>query len=493
MKIGFDSEKYMQMQTEHIRERISHFGKLYLEFGGKLFDDLHAARVMPGFDKAAKIKLLAELKDQAEIIMCISANDIERNKIRADYGITYGSEVARLIDNISALGIKINSVVITMFNDQHSAISYKTKLENRGIKVYTHRKTKGYPFDVDTIVSEEGYGANPYIETTQPLVIVSAPGPGSGKLATCLSQVYHENKKGGKAGYAKFETFPIWNIPLLHPVNLAYEAATADLLDVNEVDTFHYDAYGKMAVNYNRDLEVFPVVKEILSKILGKDMLYQSPTDMGVNMAGYCFFDDDAICYAAKQEVIRRYLKCLCELKNGTISEEAVKKLEFLMSKLSLKTKNRPVYVPSHTKAEKCGVPAMAIELPDGSIITGKQSNRMTASAACVFNAIKVLAGIAKKEILISPEVFKPVGNLKMNIMNEVDSALTLEQALIALSISAVNNENAAKAEEKLKELLGCEAHSTVMLKEIDEETLRKLGLNVTSDPKFVSNRLFND
>lgn len=493
MKQGFDSELYMQKQKEQILKRISQFGKLYLEFGGKLFDDLHAARVLPGFDKAAKIKLLTSLKDEAELIICISAGDIERNKIRADYGITYGTEVARMIDNISNQGISINSVVITMFEDQQSAIAYKSKLENRGIKVFLHRKTKGYPHDVDTIVSDSGYGANPYIPTTKPLVVVSAPGPGSGKLATCLSQVYHENKRGVNASYAKFETFPIWNLPLLHPVNLAYEAATADLLDVNQIDTFHYDAYGIMAVNYNRDLEAFPVLKAILTKISSSNVVYKSPTDMGVNMAGYCIYDDDAVCEAAKQEIIRRYLKGLVDFKNGLANEKTVLRLEFLMSKLSLKVEDRVVVTAAREKEAKTGKPSMAIELDDGRIIRGKGSDNMSASAACVFNAVKVLADIPKSVKLISPDIIAPINRLKKNILKDKDKALNLEEALLALTICANADPTAKLALKQLNSLNNLQAHSTCILKEADEEALRKLGINLTSDPKFSSNDLYSD
>lgn len=493
MKQGFDSELYMQKQKEQILKRISQFGKLYLEFGGKLFDDLHAARVLPGFDKAAKIKLLTSLKDEAELIICISAGDIERNKIRADYGITYGTEVARMIDNISNQGISINSVVITMFEDQQSAIAYKSKLENRGIKVFLHRKTKGYPHDVDTIVSDSGYGANPYIPTTKPLVVVSAPGPGSGKLATCLSQVYHENKRGVNASYAKFETFPIWNLPLLHPVNLAYEAATADLLDVNQIDTFHYDAYGIMAVNYNRDLEAFPVLKAILTKISNSNVVYKSPTDMGVNMAGYCIYDDDAVCEAAKQEIIRRYLKGLVDFKNGLANEKTVLRLEFLMSKLSLKVEDRVVVTAAREKESKTGKPSMAIELDDGTIIRGKGSDNMSASAACVFNAVKVLADIPKSVKLISPDIIAPINRLKKNILKDKDKALNLEEALLALTICANADPTAKLALKQLNSLNNLQAHSTCILKEADEEALRKLGINLTSDPKFSSNDLYSD
>ena len=478
-KIGFDSEMYMQKQSEQILQRISGYDKLYLEFGGKLFDDLHAARVLPGFDKAAKIKLLRKLRDKAELIICINAGDIEKNKVRADYGITYGSEVERMIDNISGMGIYINSVVITMFTDQQAATAYKYKLENRGIKVYVHRPTKGYPHEIDTIVSDEGYGANPYIETTRPLVVATAPGPGSGKLATCLSQLYHEYKRGIKAGYAKFETFPIWNLPLGHPVNVAYEAATADLKDVNKVDNFHLEAYGKMAVNYNRDIDVFPVVRSILTKISGSELVYRSPTDMGVNMAGYCIIDDDACVEASKQEVIRRYFKALVDFKNGTAKPSTVKRLEFLMSRLEISPADRKVV-------------AAAVELPDGRIVTGKNSEIMSASAACVFNAVKALAGMDDIK-LISPYVIGPILDLKTKILEDKDNTLTLDEALIALSICAATDPRAARAIEKLVELRGCEAHSSHMLRKADENPFRKLGLNLTCSPEFLSNDLFNN
>ena len=398
-----------------------------------------------------------------------------------------------MIDNISNQGISINSVVITMFEDQQSAIAYKSKLENRGIKVFLHRKTKGYPHDVDTIVSDSGYGANPYIPTTKPLVVVSAPGPGSGKLATCLSQVYHENKRGVNASYAKFETFPIWNLPLLHPVNLAYEAATADLLDVNQIDTFHYDAYGIMAVNYNRDLEAFPVLKAILTKISSSNVVYKSPTDMGVNMAGYCIYDDDAVCEAAKQEIIRRYLKGLVDFKNGLANEKTVLRLEFLMSKLSLKVEDRVVVTAAREKEAKTGKPSMAIELDDGRIIRGKGSDNMSASAACVFNAVKVLADIPKSVKLISPDIIAPINRLKKNILKDKDKALNLEEALLALTICANADPTAKLALKQLNSLNNLQAHSTCILKEADEEALRKLGINLTSDPKFSSNDLYSD
>lgn len=492
--IGFDSNLYMQKQSEHILERINRFDKLYLEFGGKLFDDLHAARVLPGFDKAAKIKLLQKLRDKAELIICINANAIERNKIRADYGITYGSEVERMIDNISAMGIYINGVVITMFTDQQGALAYKQKLENRGIKVYIHRPTKGYPHEIDTIVSDEGYGANPYIETTRPLVVLTAPGPGSGKLATCLSQLYHENKRGVKAGYAKFETFPIWNLPLNHPVNVAYEAATADLKDVNKVDNFHLDAYGEITVNYNRDIEVFPVVKSILEKITGKECIYKSPTDMGVNMAGYCIVDDEACREASKKEIVRRYYKALCDLKTGTGSEETVSRLEFLMSRLSINLADRKVIEIAKKKSEdneNCG--AVALELPDGRIVTGKNTKRMSASAACVFNAVKMLAGIKDSQKLISPYVIGPIIDLKTKILKEHHKTLTLEEALLALSICAASDAQAANAMEQLANLDGCDAHSTHMLLKADENPFRKLGVRLSCSPEFLDNTLFSE
>ncbi|MDE6302666.1 MAG: DUF1846 domain-containing protein [Clostridia bacterium] len=491
-KIGFDSDMYMRKQSEQILKRISRFDKLYLEFGGKLFDDLHAARVLPGFDKGAKIKLLQKLRDKAELIICINANAIERNKIRADYGITYGSEVERMIDNISAMGIYINCVVITMFTDQQGAVAYKHKLENRGIKVYIHRPTKGYPHEIDTIVSDEGYGANPYIETSRPLVVLTAPGPGSGKLATCLSQLYHENKRGVEAGYAKFETFPIWNLPLNHPVNVAYEAATADLQDVNKVDNFHLEAYGDITVNYNRDIEVFPVVHSILEKITGKECIYKSPTDMGVNMAGYCIVDDEACCEASKQEVIRRYCKALCDLKLGAGNPDTVSRLEFLMSRLGINLSDRNIVELARKRSEaNNGKGAIALELPDGRIVTGKNSDRMSAAAACIFNSVKLLAGMNDKQNLISPYVIGPILDLKTKILKEKNNTLTLEEALLALSICAASDANAASAMEQLSVLENCEAHSTHILSKADENPLRKLGIRLTCDAEFADNTLF--
>ncbi len=493
-KIGFDKDLYMQKQSEHILERINHFDKLYLEFGGKLFDDLHASRVLPGFDKAAKIKLLQKLEDKAEVVICINASDIERNKIRADYGITYGSEVERMIDNISSMGVYINCVVVTMYTDQLAASAYCRKLENRGIKVYIHRPTKGYPHEIDTIVSDEGYGANLYIPTTRPLVVVTAPGPGSGKLATCLSQLYHEYKRGLKAGYAKFETFPIWNLQLNHPVNVAYEAATADLKDVNKIDNYHYEAYGKVAVNYNRDIEVFPVVRSILNKIMGNELVYQSPTDMGVNMAGYCIIDDEACCDASKQEVIRRYYKALVDVKNGISTQETVSRLDFLMSRLEIAPSDRKVIAPALEKSKKnSDRGAVAIELNDGTIVTGRNSEWMSASSAAIFNAVKVLGHIEDGKKLISPYVIGPILDLKTKVLREKQNTLTLEEALLALSICAATDTNAAYAVEQLQKLDGCEAHSSHMLFKADENPFRKLGINLTCEPEFLDNNLFNN
>lgn len=493
MKIGFDSELYMKKQSEHILDRIAMFDKLYLEFGGKLFDDLHAERVLPGYDKAAKVKLLQRLKDKAELIICINASDIEKNKIRADYGITYCSEVQRMIDNISKLGIFINCVVVTMYADQQAVTAFKYKLENHGIKVYFHRPTKGYPHEINTIVSEEGYGANPYIETSRPLVVLTAPGPGSGKLGTCLSQLYHENLHGIKAGYAKFETFPIWNLPINHAVNIAYEAATADLKDVNQLDTFHLEAYGKVAVNYNRDIDVFPVVSSILSKITG-NCAYMSPTDMGVNMAGYCITNDDSCQDASKQEVIRRYFKALCDFRNGSGKPSTIKRLEFLMSRLGINVDERTVVEPARQKSKKnddCG--AVCIELPDGRLVTGKTSDRMSASAACVFNAVKEMVGIEDDIKLISSFVIGPILDLKTKILNEENRNLTLEEALIALSICASQDKNAMKATMALAKLNACQVHSTHILTKADEVPFRKLGTCLTMDTNFLYNNLYNE
>ena len=494
MKTGFDSKLYMKKQYEHILERIDMAGgKLYLEFGGKLFDDLHASRVLPGFDCNAKIKLLQKLKDKAEIIFAISADDIERNKIRADYGITYGTEIMRLIDVMGDMGIMVNSVVITKFKEQPQAVIYKTKLENRGIKVYTHTLTKGYPTDVDTIVSDEGYGKNAYIETTRPLVVVNAPGPNSGKLATCLCQLYHEYKRGVKAGYAKFETFPVWNLPLKHPVNIAYEAATADIKDVNMIDYFHLEAYGVTTVNYNRDIEVFPVVRSILSKISDNNLDYKSPTDMGVNMAGYAITDDEVCREASSQEIIRRYYKGLCDHKNGLVDKETVEKLELLMGELGLKPADRKVVGPALEKEEKCGEAACALELEDGTVVTGKTTKLMTAPASCILNAVKTLANVPDRFKLLAPNVLEPITKLKQRTLGDKNFRLNLEEVLIALSICAATNDIVRDTVEKLEELKGAELHSSRMLHPTDENILRKLKINVTSEPRFTSQNLYDN
>ncbi|MCL2352626.1 MAG: DUF1846 domain-containing protein [Firmicutes bacterium] len=487
MKTGFDSALYMERQTEQILRRIELFrGKLYLEFGGKLFDDYHAARVLPGFDVNAKAKLLEQLKDRAEIIMCINSRDIEKKRIRGDYGITYDLDAMRLIDNLRHMGLTVSAIVLTQYDEQPAATAFCKKMRILGESVCIHRATKGYPTDVATIVSPEGYGANPYIETSRPLVVVTAPGAYSGKLATCLSQVYHERVRGVMAGYAKFETFPIWNLPLKHPVNLAYEAATADLDDVNMIDPFHLEAYSVTTVNYNRDIEVFPVVKAILSKITGGDV-YKSPTDMGVNMAGKCITDDAAVREAAKQEIIRRYYRCGAECKQGRMDAGALNKIEIIMSQLEIKPEDRQVVAPALRKEAERGVPAVSVRLPDGTIVTGKAGDLMSAPSGAVLNAIKELSGISDNIRLIAPTVIEPIIRLKQNALgqNANNLALNLDEILIALSISAVTNPMAELAVEALEELRGCEAHSTCILPEADESVMRKLQINLTSEPVF--------
>lgn len=486
MKIGFDNGLYMEKQKEHILERISQFdGKLYLEFGGKLFDDYHAARVLPGFEPDAKIRLLRSMGDQAELVFCISADNIEKNKIRADLGLSYDQELLRQIDMVQGMGIAVNSVVITRYTGQTAADQFKFKLDALGIRNYIHRPIKGYPADVDYIVSEQGYGANPYIETTKPLVVVTAPGPGSGKLATCLSQVYHEYQRGIVAGYGKYETFPIWNLSLKHPVNLAYEAATADLQDVNMIDPFHLDAYGITTVNYNRDVEAFPLVRTILSRITGNDKFYCSPTDMGVNMAGYAIVDDEACRQASYQEIIRRYYKGLTDLRVGRESQETVNKLTKIMQQLGLKQTDRAVVQPALDKSRRSGAPAVAIELPDGRIITGKSSSLLSACSGAVLNAIKVLADIPKSTLLMSPAVLEPVIDLKVNLLSSRSSALKLDDALTALYICAATDPVAASAVAQLPKLCGCEIHSTQILHSGDESILRKMRMHLTCEPEF--------
>ncbi len=491
-KIGFDNALYVKKQAEYIRKRIEQFdNKLYLEFGGKLFDDFHASRVLPGFDPSAKVKLLMEFKDSAEIIFCINAGDIEKKKIRADFGITYDLDLLRVIDNLRGMGLLVSSVVITRYSDQPAADSFKQKLESRGLRTYLHRSTPGYPTDVDLIVSDEGFGANPYIETTKPLVVVTAPGPCSGKLATCLSQLYHEYRNDVHAGYAKFETFPIWNIPLKHPVNLAYEAATADLKDVNMIDPFHLEAYGKTAVNYNRDIEVFPIVRAILERITGRDDIYRSPTDMGVNMAGFAICDDAVVSEAAKQEILRRRYKALCDVRQGLADEETAGRIELILKQLSISAKDRPVIAAANEKSKESGVPVMAIMLSDGKIVTGKQSNLMTSAAAAVLNCIKVLARLPDELHLISPNVIEPIIDLKGNVLRMKQTVLSLEEVLLALAVSAASNEIVAFAMSKLPALAGCEAHCSRMIGQDDDSALKKLQVNLTCEPHFPTKDLF--
>ena len=490
MKIGFDNDKYLRMQSEHIRERISKFGdKLYLEFGGKLFDDYHASRVLPGFQPDSKLRMLLQLADQAEIVIAISAADIEKNKIRGDLGITYDVDVLRLIQAFRDAGLYVGSVVITRYTN--AADQFKSKLEAMGIKVYRHYSIDGYPANVPLIVSEEGYGKNEYIETTRPLVIVTAPGPGSGKMATCLSQLYHENRRGVKAGYAKFETFPIWNLPLNHPVNLAYEAATADLNDVNMIDPFHLEAYGKTTVNYNRDVEIFPVLSAMFEGIYGS-CPYKSPTDMGVNMAGNCIVDDGVCREAGRQEIIRRWYTTMDRLVKGESRKSEVTKIEFLMKQTGVTTANRPVVHAALLKAEVTGAPAAAIELPDGRIVTGKTSELLGASAAVLLNAVKTLGDIPDEIKRISPTVIEPVQALKINYLGSKNPRLHTDEILIALSMNAASDPNAAKALEQLKKLRGCQAHTSVMLSEVDIRILNKLGLQLTSEPRYENKKIYH-
>ena len=490
-KLGFDNDKYVKMQSEHILEKIALFdNKLYLEFGGKLFDDLHASRVLPGFAPDAKIRLLQEMKDQTEIIVAINANDIERKKIRADYGITYDMDVMRLIDNLRDMGIYVSAIVLTQFHEQPSAALFKKKLEIRGERVFIHRVINGYPNDVDTIVSENGYGANEYIPTTRPLVVVTAPGPGSGKLATCLNQLYHEHKRNVRAGYAKFETFPIWSLPLKHPVNIAYEAATADLKDVNMIDPYHLEAYGKTTVNYNRDVEAFPVVKTIISRITGRDNMYLSPTDMGVNMAGFCITDDEACREASRHEVIRRYYKAACDYKNGLCDIDVVHRIEALMQELGVSPTDRIVVRAALEKEKLCDHHVVSLMLPDGKIVTGKSSPQLSASAAALLNAVQELAGLPDELHLISPAVFQPIADLRKSIGSS-SNAMSLHETLVALSSCAATNADAALALSKLPELRFCEGHSTKMLRSSDEAYFKRLRINMTSEAEFISNNLY--
>ena len=484
MNIGFDNQKYLQMQSEHIRERIAMFGdKLYLEFGGKLFDDYHASRVLPGFEPDSKLKMLLQLKDQAEIVFAISAGALESSKMRRDSGLTYDLEVIRLKEAFEKIGLMVGSVVITQYAGQPAADLFKKKLETIGIRCYIHYLIEGYPTNVDKIVSEEGYGKNDYIETTRPLVVVTAPGPGSGKMATCLSQLYHEHRCGINAGYAKFETFPIWNLPLKHPVNLAYEAATADLNDVNMIDPFHLEAYGVTTVNYNRDVEIFPVLSAIFEQILG-ECPYKSPTDMGVNMAGNCIIDDEICREASRQEIIRRYYNCLCDLKRGNSTQAILYKLQLLMKQAGISIDNRRVISAAMEREALTGEPALAIELPDSTIVTGKTSPLLGAASACLLNSLKILAGIDHEIHLVSPEAIRPIQSLKTEYLGSINPRLHTDEILIALSISAATDEKAARALAALPLLKGCEVHSTVLLSSVDEGIFKKLDMHLTCEPK---------
>ena len=493
-KQGFDNDQYLKLQSQKIKERISLFGeKLYLEFGGKLFDDFHASRVLPGFAPDSKIKMLIELKDEAEIIISINTADIEKNKVRGDLGITYDLDVLRLIDAFRGYGLYVGSVVMSRYKPHPAADAFKAKLENLGIKVYKHYAIDGYPHNIPYIVSEEGFGKNEYAKTSRSLVIVTAPGPGSGKMATCLSQIYHENKMGIKSGYAKFETFPIWNIPLSHPVNLAYEAATADLADVNMIDPFHLEAYGETTVNYNRDVEVFPVLRAMFRGILG-ECPYKSPTDMGVNMAGFCIYDDEATCAAARQEIIRRYYNATSNRRKGNGSGVEVQKIELLMRQLGIEPAlERPCVGAAIQKSEENGgTPAVAIELLDGRIVTGKTTPLLGASSAALLNALKAIAGIDKDVNLISPEILAPIQELKTKNLGNHNPRLHTDEVLIALAISAANHDDARRAMDALPKLKYAEVHSTVILSQVDTDTFRKLGVFLTTEPKYQTKKLFH-
>ncbi len=491
-KVGFDNDKYLKLQSHHIKERIDKFnGKLYLELGGKLFDDYHASRVLPGFQPDSKMKMLLNLRESAEIILAINSCDIEKNKIRDDLGITYDIDVLRLIDAFRSMGLTVSSVVMTQYAGQYAADMFKKKLTNLGINVYLHYPIVGYPNNIPLIVSEEGYGRNEYIETTKPLVIVTAPGPGSGKLATCLSQLYHEHKRGVTAGYAKFETFPIWNIPLKHPVNLAYEAATADLNDLNMIDPFHLEAYGEMTVNYNRDVEAFPLLKAMLERILGKSP-YNSPTDMGVNMVGNRIFDDEAVCAASKEEIVRRYFKVKCDKAMGRVGEAAVYKAESIMQQAGVNANDRKVVIAALKKAELANAHAVAFELDDGTIVTGKSSQLLGSVSAALLNAMKVMAGIDDDVPLLAQAFIEPIVKLKRETFKSETSHLNSNEMLIALSSSAAVNPQAEKALAQITRLRGTELHSSIMLCDTDEQVLKKLGVNYTCEPVRRTKKLYN-
>ena len=485
MKPAFDNDLYIQSQSAHIQERIAQFGgKLYLEFGGKLYDDNHASRVLPGFQPDSKLRMLLQLKDMVEMVIAINADDIEKNKIRGDLGITYDRDVIRLIDIFRGFGLYVSSVVLTRFSGQSLARAFQARLETMGVKVYHHYAIEGYPSNIAHIVSDEGYGKNEFIETTRELVVVTAPGPGSGKLATCMSQLYHEHKRGVQAGYAKFETFPVWNLPLNHPVNLAYEAATADLSDVNMIDPFHLEAYGVTTVNYNRDVEAFPVLVTMFERILGK-CPYKSPTDMGVNMVGNCVVDDEAAREASKQEILRRYYTALCDQKQGKASDSQIFKLELLMKKAGVTAEERRVVKPARDRADQTGLPAAAIELPDGRIITGKTSDLLGACSAVLLNALKELAGLPDELHLISPTVIDPIQHLKVDHLGNRNPRLHTDEVLIALSICAATDPKAEKAMEQLDKLRGCDVHSSVILSSVDENVFKRLGVNLTCQPRY--------
>ena len=491
-RIGFDNDKYLEMQSAHIQQRIAQFGgKLYLEFGGKLFDDYHASRVLPGFAPDSKIRMLGQLRDSAEIVIAICASDIEKNKVRGDLGITYDVDVLRLIDAFRSQGLYVGSVVVTQYAGQPAADAFQRRLETLGVKVYRHYPITGYPNNIPLIVSDEGYGKNDYVETTRPLVVVTAPGPGSGKMAVCLSQLFHEYKRGVNAAYAKFETFPLWNLPLNHPVNLAYEAATADLNDVNMIDPFHLQAYGETTVNYNRDVEVFPVLSAMFEKIMG-ECPYKSPTDMGVNMAGNCIVDAEAVRDAARQELIRRYYSGLCDRRQGKADDSVVYKLELLMQQAKAAASQRPVISAAAQVAEETGSPAFAIELPDGQVVTGKTSELLGACSAALLNALKALAGIDHSVHVISPKAIEPIQTLKVDHLGSANPRLHSDETLIALAISAATDPAAAKALDQLPALRRCEAHSTVILSQVDSGNCAKLGLHLTSEPQYETNKLYH-
>ncbi len=492
VNIGFDNDKYLKMQSENIRERIDRFGgKLYLEFGGKLFDDYHASRVLPGFQPDSKVRMLLEMRDEAEIVIVISADDIERSKRRGDLGITYDEDTLRLIDAFRGIGLFVGSVVITHYNNQPAAEQFQRRLERLGVRTFRHYIIPEYPSNLPLIVSDEGFGKNDYIETSHNLIVVTAPGPGSGKMATCLSQLYHEHERGQSAGYAKFETFPIWNLPLKHPVNLAYEAATADLDDVNMIDPFHLEAYGETTVNYNRDVEIFPVLNAMLERIWGTSP-YKSPTDMGVNMAGFCITDDDACRAASRLEIIRRFYSTACSVRQGLSSPAELRKIELILNTAGISFDERPVIAAAVNRAEETGAPAVALQLPDGRVVTGKTSSLLGPASACLLNALKALAGIDKKLLLISPNVIEPIQHLKVEHLGGHNPRLHTDETLEALSICAVTNPMAELAMDQLSALRGCEAHSSVILSRVDENLFQKLGVNVTCEPKYQVKKLFH-